>query len=147
MKRLCFLAIVLIFFSVQTVMASTPADTLVMANSIDDVITLDPAEIFEFTGAEYAANTYDRLISYDVENVSNIYGVVAESWTISPDGKTYVFKIRKGIQFASGNQLTAKDVVFSLQRVIKLDKSPAFILSQFGFTPENVVENIVKVDD
>ncbi|MCD6186860.1 MAG: hypothetical protein J7K09_01745, partial [Desulfuromusa sp.] len=91
MKRIYFLAIILLLFSVQTVMASTPADTLVMANSIDDVITLDPAEIFEFTGAEYAANTYDRLINYDVDNVSNIYGGIAESWTISKDGKTYVF--------------------------------------------------------
>jgi len=147
MKKFCLLAIVLILFSVQTVIASTPADTLVMAFRIDDLITLDPAEIFEFSGAEYGANTYDRLISYDVDNVSNIYGVVAESWTILPDGKTYMFKIRKGIQFASGNDLTADDVVFSLQRVIKLDKSPAFILSQFGFNAENVAEKIVKVDD
>ena len=103
MKKFYLLALVLVLFTVQTAIASTPKDTLVMANSIDDVITLDPAEIFEFTGAEYAGNTYDRLISYDVDNVSDIHGVVAESWTISPDGKTYVFKIRKGITFASGN--------------------------------------------
>ena len=31
---------------------------------IDDMITLDPAEVFEFTGAEYAANVYDRLVTY-----------------------------------------------------------------------------------
>ena len=98
MKKLCLITFVLIFFVAQLSLASTPKDTLVMANSIDDVITLDPAEIFEFTGAEYAGNTYDRLISYDVDNVSDIYGVVAESWTISPDGKTYVFKIRKGFR-------------------------------------------------
>ena len=36
---------------------------------------------------------------------------------------------------------------FSLRRVVLLDKSPAFILTQFGFTPENVKETIVKVDD
>jgi len=95
---------------------------------IDDLITLDPAEIFEFAGAEYAANTYDRLINYDVEDVSRIYGGIAESWKISDDGMTYLFKIRKGVTFASGNKLTADDVVFSLQRVIILDKSPAFIL-------------------
>jgi peptide/nickel transport system substrate-binding protein len=117
-----------------------------MAWQFDDIITLDPAEIFEFSGAEYAGNTYDRLISYDVDDVSKIYGVVAESWTVSPDGKTFTFKIRDGIKFASGNPLTAEDVAFSLQRTVILDKSPAFILGQFGLTAQNVRDRIKAVD-
>lgn len=129
------------------VQADTPDNALVMAYSIDDIITLDPAEIFEFTAAEYSANAYDRLVGYDVDDVSKIYGVVAESWTVSDDGKTFTFKIRDGITFASGNKLTAEDAAFSLQRVIKLDKSPAFILSQFGFTAENVDQKIRAVDE
>jgi len=144
MKKLYLLAFVLVLLTVQSALAATPKDILVMATKIDDVITLDPAEIFEFSGAEFAANTYDRLINYDVDNVSDIYGGVAESWTISEDGLTYLFKIKKDITFASGNKLTADDVVFSLRRVIQLDKSPAFILSQFGFTPENVEQTITK---
>ena len=147
MKKLILLTSILLLCSAHLLMAGTPKDMLVMANRIDDIITLDPAEIFEFTGAEYAANTYDRLISFDVDNVSDIKGMVAESWVVSEDGKTYTFKIRQGITFASGNKLTADDVIFSLQRVIILDKSPAFILSQFGFTAENVAEKIIKVDD
>ncbi len=147
MKKLFLFAFVLVFFAVQLCQAGTPKDTLVMASKIDDIITLDPAEIFEFSGAEYAANAYDRLINYDVDNVSDIYGGVAESWTISDDGLSFMFKIRQGITFASGNKLSADDVVFSLKRVIVLDKSPAFILSQFGFTPENVDQTITKVDD
>ncbi|HEY5598414.1 MAG TPA: ABC transporter substrate-binding protein, partial [Kiloniellales bacterium] len=114
--------------------AETPKDTLVMAYQIDDIITLDPAEIFEFTAAEYAGNTYLRLIGYDVNDVSKIFGVAAESWSVSDDGKTYTFKMRQGVKFASGNPMTAEDAAFSLQRAIILDKSPAFILSQFGFT-------------
>ena len=43
--------------------ADTPKNALVMAFAIDDIITLDPAQIFEFSGAEYAGNTYDRLIA------------------------------------------------------------------------------------
>ncbi len=146
MKKLLLLACMCMFLG-GTAQAGTPQDTLVMASKIDDIITLDPAEIFEFSGAEYAANTYDRLINYDVDNVSDIYGGIAESWSISEDGMTYVFKIRQGITFASGNKLSADDVVYSLRRVILLDKSPAFILTQFGFTPDNVEQTIVKVDD
>ncbi len=122
--------------------ADTPKDTLVQAWTIDDIISLDPAEIFEFTAAEIAGNSYDRVIGYDIDNVSDIYGVVAESWTVSPDGKTLTFKVRDGIKFVSGNPLTAEDVVFSLQRVVQLDQSPAFILTQFGFTKENVKDKI-----
>jgi len=147
MKKIWLIALALILCVVPFSMAKTPKDTLVMANRLDDLITLDPAEIFEFAGAEYAANTYDRLINYDVDDVSKIYGGIAESWTISDDGLTFQFKIRKGATFASGNKLTADDVVFSLQRVVILDKSPAFILTQFGFTSENVKQTIVKVDD
>ncbi|MBL0715086.1 MAG: ABC transporter substrate-binding protein [Desulfosarcina sp.] len=137
---------VILGLSLTPVNAATPSDTLVMAWQFDDIITLDPAEIFEFSGAEYAGNTYDRLIGYEVDDVSKIYGVVAESWDVSADSKTYTFKIRKGIKFASGNPLTAEDVAFSLQRTVILDKSPAFILGQFGFTADNVRDRIRAVD-
>ncbi len=129
------------------VLAETPKDTLVQAWQIDDLITLDPAEIFEFSGAEYGAQVYDRLITYPVDDVENLQGHVAESWEISEDGKTYSFKIRDGITFHSGNPLTAEDAAWSLQRVIKLNKTPSFILSQFGFTPENVDDMIKAVDE
>ena len=141
-----FLLALTLFWGTQSGIAATPKDTLVMANAIDDIITLDPAEIFEFSGAEYAGNTYDRLIGYDVNDVSKIHGVVAESWTISEDGRTYTFKIRSGITFASGNPLTAEDAAFSLQRAVILNKSPAFILTQFGFSSDNVKETIRAVD-
>ena len=55
-----------------------------------------------------------------------------ESYTLSDDGRTFTFKIRPGQIFASGNPLTAADAVFSLRRVIKLDKTPAFLIGQLG---------------
>jgi len=146
-KKLFLFVFVLSLFVIQTAQASTPKDTLVMAFNIDEIISLDPAEILEFASAECAANAYDRMINYNVDNVSEIYPGIAESWETSDDGLTYTFKIRNGVTFASGNRLSADDVVFSLRRVVLLDKSPAFILTQFGFTPENVNKTITKVDD
>ncbi len=127
--------------------AETPSDTLVMALKIDDIITLDPAEVFEFSGAEYAAQVYDRLIGYDVSDVSQILPGVAESWTVSDDGRTFTFKIRDDITFHSGNRLTAADAAFSLQRVVKLDQSPAFILTQLGWNADNADQMIRALDD
>jgi len=127
--------------------AETPPDTLVQAWAIDDIISLDPAEIFEFTASEIAGNAYEQLIGYDVKDVANVFGVIAESWTVSDDGKTISFKVREGTTFASGNPITAADAVFSLQRAVILDKSPAFILTQFGLTKDNVAEKVVQTGD
>lgn len=128
-------------------LAATPPDTLIQAWAIDDVITLDPAEVFEFSASEVLGNAYQGLVGYDVEDVSDIFGVIAESWEVSEDGKTFTFTIRPGMTFASGNPITADDAVFTLQRVIKLDKSPSFILTQFGFSPDNVDQMIRKTGD
>ncbi len=127
--------------------ARAPDDVFVMAKEIDDIITLDPAEVFEFSGAEYSANVYERLVYFDVDNVQELKGGAARSWTVSDDGRTYTFHIREGQTFHSGNPVTAFDAAYSLRRVVLLNKSPAFILAQFGFTPENVRERIRAVDD
>lgn len=127
--------------------SATPPDTLIQAYTLDEIITLDPAEVFEFMPSEVLGNSYETLIGYDPKDVSKIFGKVAESWTISEDGKTLSFKIREGRKFASGNPITVDDVVFSLVRAVKLDKSPAFILTQFGFSADNVEAQIVKTGD
>ncbi|MDG3578072.1 ABC transporter substrate-binding protein [Rhizobium sp. YJ-22] len=126
--------------------AGTPADTLVQAWAIDDTITLDPAESFELSPAEFIGNGYDMLVRLDIDDTTKVKGGVADSWTVSDDGLTYTFKLKPGIKFASGNPLTAEDVAWSFERVVKLDKSPAFILTQFGLTGDNVTEKAKAVD-
>jgi peptide/nickel transport system substrate-binding protein len=73
----------------------------------------------------------------------NVKPEVAESWSVSNDGVTWTFKIRKGIMFHSGRELTADDVVFSLQRVLILKQTAAWVLEQFVSNPDN----IKKIDD
>ncbi len=129
-------------------MAATPPNILVIANRIDDITSLDPAEIFEFAGGDFARNVYDRLVMFDPRDLSKGYVPgLAASWTVSADGKTFTFKMRKGVKFHSGNPVRAQDAAFSLQRAVILKKTPSFILTQFGFTPENVKEKIRAVDD
>ncbi len=133
-------------FAVAPSWAETPADTFVQAKQIDDIITLDPAEVFEFSGGEMIAQIYDRIMMYEAEDTEKLVPGVAESYSVSDDGKTITLKIRPGQKFHSGNPLTAEDVAFSLQRVIKLDKTPAFILSQLGWNKDNV-DGLVKATD
>src|ERR671918_3083413 len=147
LKRFALAAAATLALASAPAAAKTPEDSLVMALQIDDLITLDPAEVFEFSGAEYAANVHDRLVTYPVDDVEDLRGHVAESWEIADDGRTYTFKVRPGIIFHSGNPLTAEDAAWSLQRVIKLNQTPSFIMTQFGFTPENVDERIKVIDE
>ncbi|WP_431099573.1 ABC transporter substrate-binding protein [Polaromonas aquatica] len=128
--------------SAGAALAATPKDTLVLAFGFDDIITMDPAEAFELSAGEIMGNTYDRLLRLDVNDPSKLVGDVAKSWTVSADGKTYTFEIKPGLKFASGNPLTAEEVAYSLQRAVMLDKSPAFILTQFGFSKANVKDKI-----
>lgn len=128
--------------SAGAALAATPKDTLVLAFGFDDIITMDPAEAFELSAGEIMGNTYDRLLRLDVNDPSKLVGDVAKSWSVSADGKTYTFELKPGIKFASGNPLTAEEVAYSLQRAVMLDKSPAFILTQFGFTKTNVKDKI-----
>ncbi|MEX2520408.1 MAG: ABC transporter substrate-binding protein [Paracoccaceae bacterium] len=125
--------------------AAPPKDTFVMAKDFSDVITLDPAEVFEFSGGEIIANLYDRVMMFEPEDLKTLVGGVAESWEIGDAGKSITFTIRPGMTFSSGNPVTAEDVAFSLQRVVKLNKTPAFIVTQFGWTEENV-DDLIVVD-
>ncbi len=122
--------------------AQTPKDTVVVALAFDDIITMDPSEAFEISAGEIMGNAYDRLVRFDINDPSKILPDIASSWKVSEDGMTLTFDIKPGLKFASGNPLTAEDVVFSMQRAIILDKAPAFILSQFGFTKDNVKDKI-----
>lgn len=129
------------------VLAQTPKDAVVMAKQIDDIITLDPAEAFEFSGVEVGANVYDKLVGVNLGDGNKIVGELAESWTVSPDNLTYTFKLRPGVKFHSGNALTAADVVYSIQRAVTLNKSPGFILTQFGLTKDTVLDKVKAPDD
>jgi len=122
--------------------AAAPKDTLVQAFAFDDLISMDPAESFEISGGEILGNTYERLVKFEVSDPSKLSGALAQGWTVSADGKTFTFELKPGLKFASGNPLTAEDVVFSLQRAVLLDKTPAFILTQFGWSKANVAEKV-----
>ncbi|WP_160008886.1 ABC transporter substrate-binding protein [Rhizobium sp. 18055] len=135
-----------ILFSAQSY-AGTPRDTLVIATQMDDIVSMDPAEGWEATSSEMIANAYQTLVDTDPADPAKITGVVADSWTVSDDGLTFKFKIRTGLKFASGNPLTADDVVYSIERAVVLNRGPAFILRQFGLDENNIAEKVKKTGD
>jgi len=63
---------------------------------------------------------YNTLLRVDPTDPSGTkpYPSIAESWTVSPDGKTYTFKIRTGVKFHDGSTLSARDVKASYDKII-----------------------------
>jgi peptide/nickel transport system substrate-binding protein len=61
---------------------------------------------------------YSLLVKFDPESYPKIVPDVAESWTVSADGRVYDFKIRDGVKFHDGSVLTSRDVKASLDHVI-----------------------------
>ena len=57
--------------------AATPADTLVLAWAIDDIISLDPGEAFELSAAEVTGNTYSKLVTINIDDTSKVIGDLA----------------------------------------------------------------------
>ena len=126
--------------------AETPADTLVIANAIDDIVSLDPGEAYEFSGLDLINNVYDGLVELNPTTLEMEPGL-AESWSVAEDGLTYTFKMKAGLTFSSGNPVTAEAAAWSLQRAVKINKTPAFILNQFGWSAENVDSMITGSGD
>src|SRR5712691_4622239 len=117
------------------------SNTLVYYADVSDLISLDPAVAYEFSGILVAHNAYDTLVKFEGADLANIKAGLATSWEPKDAGATWeiTFKLKSGVKFASGNPLTADDVVYSLQRAIKLNKSPAFLFTDIaGLKPESI---------
>src|SRR5687768_16652305 len=63
---------------------------------------------------------YNTLLRVDPDDKSGTkpYPSIAESWTTSSDGKTYTFKIRRGVRFHDGSELTSKDVKATYDKIV-----------------------------
>jgi peptide/nickel transport system substrate-binding protein len=119
------------------------AETLLRTRLNADIRSTDP-------GTNRDANT-DGVIAHIVEGLvafrddTSVGPMLAESWTVSNEGKTYTFRLRQGVTFHNGATMTADDVVWSLKRW--LDPATQWrCLSEFGATGIARIEKIEALD-
>jgi ABC-type transport system substrate-binding protein len=84
--------------------------------TIGDIDTFDPALAYDTSSGEIIQNTYETLVFYDGAATDKFVPMLAESWEVSDDGTVYTFKIREGVKFHEGGDLTPSDVAYSFQR-------------------------------
>ncbi|MFC1743686.1 ABC transporter substrate-binding protein [Candidatus Riflebacteria bacterium] len=100
--------------------------------------TLDPCFGVDVDEARIQAKIFNGLVRYDSD--LRIIPDLAEGFSISEDGKTYTFKLRKNVKFHSGHTLSSADVIFTFKRLMSKQtaSSRAWVLDQIlGFDEFN----------
>src|SRR5262249_59559245 len=94
--------------------AAQPGGTLVAA-LVAEPVNLDPPQVTDLNSLRVSRRIAETLVAFAEESTQIAPGL-AESWTISKDGLTYTFKLRRGIKFHDGTPLNAEAVKFSIER-------------------------------
>ena len=81
-----------------------------------DVPTLDPAKITDETSHYVGKQIFEGLVTYD--NDLNIIPCLAQTWSVSEDGKVYTFNL-KDVKFSNGDPVNASDFKWSFERALK----------------------------
>jgi peptide/nickel transport system substrate-binding protein len=61
---------------------------------------------------------YSLLVKFDGKEYPKVVGDLAQSWTVAPDGMSYTFRLKSGVNFHDGTPLTSADVKASYDRII-----------------------------
>jgi len=120
MKKVTVLMLALCFLFTVPLMAG--AQEIKQGGSMivtykDDVVTLDPAIGYDWQNWSMIKSLFSGLMDYK-PGTTELTPDLAESYTISDDGLTYIFKLRKGVKFHNGRELTAEDIKYSLERTV-----------------------------
>lgn len=126
--------------------AETPADQLIVATTMNNILTLDPATITGRETVQVLNNIYDTLVILSPEDRS-IQPRLAESYEVAEDRMSIRFTLREGVRFASGNAVTAQDVVWSLKRLMTLNLAQSSFLKSRGFSAEGSDAHFVAEDE
>jgi len=95
-----------------------------------DMQVPDPDIFYEVEGNVVMTSVYEGLIQY-APNSNTFLPLLAESWTISPDGLTYTFQLRPGVMFHDGTTMTSHDAEVSFERRTALGavSAPGYMLA------------------
>ena len=91
---------------------------VVLATGFRNITGWDPHTAPDIPEIIAISPMYNQLVEYNPVNPSEIIGDLAESWDVSSDGLSYTFTIPAGAKWTDGQDVTADDVVFSINRII-----------------------------
>lgn len=96
--------------------AAGPTDNILHIAMLASPTTFDPAMVQDGTTIDMLQNMFEGLVQWTPQN--KVEPALADSWTVSKDGRTYTFHIRPGVKFQDGDPVTAEDVYYSVRRAL-----------------------------
>jgi peptide/nickel transport system substrate-binding protein len=106
----------------------TPAPERLVIAQPSPIDTLDPHLVLDTIRASARLNLYDALYRWQ-DGPVRLAPWLAQSYTLSEDGKVYRFTLRKGARFHDGSEVKAGDVVYSIERILALKRGVAPLLA------------------
>ncbi len=82
-----------------------------------EILNLDPHVATAFSSFQVMDLVYESLLRLDPRTL-RLEPNLAETWSVSPDGLVYTFRLRRGATFHDGSQVDATDVKFSIERIL-----------------------------
>lgn len=102
------------------------ANKTIVIGGQSDLVTLDPGNMYEPYANMVSYAAYDMLYRVESGTMGTPEPSVATSYEVDEAGLVYTFPLRDDVVFASGNPLTAHDVVWSVNRVLNMPESNAY---------------------
>ena len=103
--------------------AASAAGHVVTMNTVQIFGSIDPAKISDYTDYMASVNLYDGLVSVDPKG--DLVPELADKWEVSPDTKVVTFHLRPDAKFQDGTPVEAKDIVYSVERLLRINQGPA----------------------
>ena len=97
-------------------LAIAPQNTLVIQWA-SAITTTDPHHALDSNIQYSLTNVYETLVTYE-RNTSKLVPMLATSWKVGNNNKTFTFALRKNVKFHSGSDFTCKDAEYSLRRLL-----------------------------
>lgn len=120
-SRSCIFACLVLLLGSCSGPSASPAPTTVLDSTLRISVlqpeSIDPSRASDLAGTLVLKQICDTLVAFDPASGAS-RPALAESWNLAADAKSVVFKLRKGVRFHNGRELTAADFVFSLSRFV-----------------------------
>ena len=120
------------------------AGGIIIIGTTDKVTDLDPASAYDFFTWEVLSNIGEGFFKYEPETLE-LKPALAEDYEVEEGGKVWILKLRKGLKFRDGTELTAEVVKWSIERVARIEGDPAWFVLDFVDKVEVVDKYTVKI--
>ena len=102
----------------RTTAEKKAAEGYLIINNMAEPSGLDPQTVTGLSESHIVGALFEGLVNYDPKDLHPVPGI-AESWTMSADGKTWTFRLRQTAKWSNGDPITSADFLFSYERMLR----------------------------